>query len=189
MLGFGFISHTDAGQIEGSWCPVSAERSFPRQVKLLQEARISSPWSLRVKSFLSLHVLNLGKIPQGQRTTGPPHWREFCSSGRLLTLLGFFLKQTGITCFFCLVWCLFGFFWLNLFSERPFYFKLSTAKYSAPGSWRFSTMNSWNQDPCQEVPTHLPSGGTAASSNYMESDLQIKSETVKESVIRRIISL
>lgn len=35
MLGFGFISHTDAGQIEGSWCPVSAERSCPCQVKLL----------------------------------------------------------------------------------------------------------------------------------------------------------
>lgn len=35
MMGFGFISHTDAGQIEGSWCPVSAERSCPCQVKLL----------------------------------------------------------------------------------------------------------------------------------------------------------
>lgn len=37
---------------------------------------ISNPWSLTVKSFLSLHLLNLGKIPQGQRRTGPPRWRS-----------------------------------------------------------------------------------------------------------------
>lgn len=38
------------------------------------------------------------------------------------------------------------------------------------------------------MPTHLHSGGTAGSSNEMESGLQITNEGLQESVIRGIMS-